>query len=256
MGGKKNTTKVGASTEARIVSELLRLGCNVFTAFGKDQGCADMVVGCNNVFWSVQCKTARIANGSIEISLHTVVDAGRDGMSYRSYVGDVDWIVAYCPENGEFYCLSGHDKTLPKSGLHLSLGEPTTKRYKRTHRMAADYKLEDVVAKLRDAFEIGEYEDDHIKVERVVGLEPTISRLADWRCSNSAIPAEHDDFDVSEYDTDEDESSESIEDADSGANAGALAEIRPNPAVSSDKLSFGSQIGNTNASTDPDVPNT
>ena len=97
-----NPKGTGERSEAVILAKLLLRGDIVLQPFGDNQR-YDLVVERNGAFIRIQCKTARIKNGRVEIP--TSSRAG--GIKARKgYSGEVDAFAAFCPCNGKCYWLT------------------------------------------------------------------------------------------------------------------------------------------------------
>lgn len=94
-----NSKAVGELSEGMILARLLQLGYPVSIPFGNNQR-YDMIVEENGKFLRAQCKTGRISRNCV--SFTTCSTNGFTG-EHRSYHGQIDIFLVYCPINGNVY---------------------------------------------------------------------------------------------------------------------------------------------------------
>jgi len=94
------TTKTkGELTEGIILAALLRCGYSVALPFGDNQR-YDLIVDDGKRLLRAQCKTGQLRKG--RINFKTVSMNGRSGVR-RSYHGQADIFLVYCPDNEKVY---------------------------------------------------------------------------------------------------------------------------------------------------------
>lgn len=131
----KNTSVIGARTEAKVLSALASLAFVVSVPFGVAR--YDFVVDTPYGFKRVQCKTGRLKNGAIQFSPCSI---DRNGRSV-GYEDSADYFGVYCFENDHTYLV-------PVS--HVGKNRPATLRVDSTKsgqvkgiRWAKDYLIYD-----------------------------------------------------------------------------------------------------------------
>lgn len=97
----------------------------------------DLVLDCGGRLLKAQCKTGRLRDGVIQASTQSVQSNTR-GTRIRSYAGEVDLFIVYCPENEGVYVLPADE--VPACGMYLRVNPPRNKQCKRV-RWAKDYEL-------------------------------------------------------------------------------------------------------------------
>ncbi len=127
---------VGYRTEGAILSELVRHGYCVLVPFGVNQR-YDLVLDCDGRLLKAQCKSGRLRNGVVRFSSQSIQSNTR-GTKIRSYEGEVDLFIVYCPDNHRVYVIPADE--VPKSGMHLRVQPPRNRQSKRV-RWAKDYEL-------------------------------------------------------------------------------------------------------------------
>lgn len=128
---------IGEKTEAQILAALLQQNVAVLTPFGSHLR-YDLVFEKDCKFYRVQCKTARLRDNVVRFN----ANSRTDGVC-KSYKGEVDFLAAYCPDNGANYLVPVEE--VPGSEVTLRLEAPV--RY-RNMRWASDYLLSDVIGRL------------------------------------------------------------------------------------------------------------
>jgi hypothetical protein len=127
---------VGLRSEAAVMSRLVQRGHCVLLPFGVNQR-YDMVIESEGQFLTAQCKTGRLRNGVIIFSSQSV-QSNMSGTRVRSYAGEVDLFVVYCPDNHGVYVIPAED--VPTTGMFLRVDPPRNGQNKRV-RWARDYEL-------------------------------------------------------------------------------------------------------------------
>ncbi len=127
---------VGHRAEAAILAELVKRGYRVLVPFGVNQR-YDLVLDCDGRFLRAQCKTGRLREGVIQCSTQSIQSNTR-GTRWRSYTGEIDLFIVYCPQNDSVYVIPADE--VPSRGMHLRVNPPRNRQDKRV-RWAKDYKL-------------------------------------------------------------------------------------------------------------------
>jgi Holliday junction resolvase-like predicted endonuclease len=127
---------VGHRAEAAVLAELVKRGYRVLLPFGVNQR-YDMVLDCGGRFLRAQCKTGRLREGVIQCSTQSI-QSNRRGTRWRSYTGEIDLFVVYCPQNDSVYVVPADE--VPDRAMHLRLDAPRNRQDKRV-RWAKDYEL-------------------------------------------------------------------------------------------------------------------
>jgi hypothetical protein len=95
-----NPKAIGERSEGQVIARLLKLGKTVLLPFGDNQR-YDCVVEEGGVFTRLQCKTGRMIGGSIHFD--SCSSSIHRGGTKRSYVGEIDFFVVYCPDSDVCY---------------------------------------------------------------------------------------------------------------------------------------------------------
>ncbi|HXR32002.1 MAG TPA: group I intron-associated PD-(D/E)XK endonuclease [Solirubrobacterales bacterium] len=109
---------VGHRAEAAILSELVKRGYRVLLPFGVNQR-YDLVLDCEGRFLKAQCKTGRLREGVIQCSTQSIQSNTRS-TRWRSYTGEVDLFIVYCPQNDSVYVIPADE--VPSRGNASSFG--------------------------------------------------------------------------------------------------------------------------------------
>jgi PD-(D/E)XK endonuclease len=127
---------IGHRAEAAILSELVKRGYRVLLPFGVNQR-YDLVLDCDGRFLKAQCKTGRLRGGVIECSTQSIQSNTR-ATRWRSYRGEVDLFIVYCPQNDAIYAVPVEEA--PRREMYLRIDPPRNKQAKHV-RWAKDYEL-------------------------------------------------------------------------------------------------------------------
>jgi hypothetical protein len=127
---------IGHRTEAAILLALVKRGYRTLLPFGVNQR-YDLVLDCGDRLLKVQCKTGRLRDGVVQFSSQSV-QANTRGVRTRSYAGEVDLFMVYCPDNRRVYVVPVDE--VPSTGMYLRVDPPRNRQDKRV-RWAADYEL-------------------------------------------------------------------------------------------------------------------
>lgn len=133
-----NTKQVGEISEACIIADCLRFGYSVSKPFGDNQR-YDLILDLDDRLYRVQCKTGRIRNGAVEFPVCSTKNY--NGHSRQSYVGQIELIFVYCPDNNTTYWLNMETNT-SKTSASYRVDEPEYIQTKM--RFAKDFLLEDL----------------------------------------------------------------------------------------------------------------
>jgi hypothetical protein len=127
---------VGLRTEAAILAELVRRGYQVLVPFGTNQR-YDLVLDLKGEFVRAQCKTGRLRNGVVIYPTKSL-RANMNQVLTRSYIGEVELFLVYCPETGGIYAVPVDEAPDGYGSLRV---EPTRNGQTEGIRWARDYEL-------------------------------------------------------------------------------------------------------------------
>lgn len=85
------------------MAELVKRGYRVLLPFGVNQR-YDLVLDCDGRLLKAQCKTGRLREGAIEFRVVST-QSNMNRTRIRSYVGQVDLFIVYCPETEKTYVI-------------------------------------------------------------------------------------------------------------------------------------------------------
>lgn len=137
-----NTKQVGEKSEAYVIAALLRAGKVVLQPFGDNQR-YDVVVDENGKFTRIQVKTARVEDGAVMIQACSKY--GHRGGESRSYRGQADLFMAYCPDTDKIYVVPV--SFAGTTAINLRLTPARNGQVKRV-RFAKDFEFECWVAEM------------------------------------------------------------------------------------------------------------
>ena len=127
---------VGSRTEAAILSELVRRGNRVLLPFGTNQR-YDLVLDLDGRFVRVQCKTGRLRDCVVLFRAESV--RANWGRAFRrTYAGEIELFVAYCPDTDGIYAVPIDEVSGGWCSLRVS---PTRNSQAKGVRWARDYEL-------------------------------------------------------------------------------------------------------------------
>ena len=117
-----NKQDIGALSKMMVISSLMKSGRKVLDTIGENHRFdISFYTDSDKSIKTVQCKTAHLVNGVISVPMRNVkrkqVSNGNGTCSIKytnsTYVGEVDYIGVYCPENDKCYLVStiGNVKT-------------------------------------------------------------------------------------------------------------------------------------------------
>lgn len=128
--------EVGQRSEAIIAAELVRRGHRVLLPFGSNQR-YDLVIEIDGRFLRAQCKTGRLRKGRVIFNAASVrVNSQRAFI--RSYHGEVDLFLVYCPDTDRVYALDVEEAGAFRGGLRVV---PTANGQAKGIRWAVDHEL-------------------------------------------------------------------------------------------------------------------
>ena len=138
MHAKRNTKAIGDRSEATVLAALVKRGYLVSIPFGENQR-YDLLADDGERVLRIQVKTGRLRRGVIVYRSCSSHYHRRGGpQSNRSYVGEVDFLAVYCPENEKVYLIP--EAELIKTHGHLRI-QPTANHQGRKVRWAAQFEL-------------------------------------------------------------------------------------------------------------------
>lgn len=127
---------VGHRAEAAILAELVKRGYRVLLPFGVNQR-YDLVLESEDRFFKAQCKSGRLREGAIQFRALSTQSNMRRTRS-RSYVGEVDLFIVYCPDTQRVYVVPAEE--VPNTCMYLRVDPPRNRQGRRV-RWAKDYEL-------------------------------------------------------------------------------------------------------------------
>jgi len=127
---------IGLRTEGAILSELIRRGYSVLVPFGVNQR-YDLVLDCGGRLLKAQCKTGRLRDGVVQFSSQSV-QTNTKRVRTRSYAGEVDLFIVFCPGTERVYVVPVED--VPNSCMYLRVDPPRNGQSKGV-RWAHEYEL-------------------------------------------------------------------------------------------------------------------
>jgi hypothetical protein len=128
--------EVGQRTEAIVLAELVKRGYRVLVPFGVNHR-YDLVIDGDDGFIRVQCKTGRLRDGAIRFSVRSIQTNTRTSLK-RTYVGEADIFLVYCPETGCTYAVPVEDA--PGDCMYLRVTPARNGQIRGLH-WAKDYEL-------------------------------------------------------------------------------------------------------------------
>jgi PD-(D/E)XK endonuclease len=135
----RDTKIKGDISEAMIVARLLQKGHSVLIPFGDRQRFDLVTYDDSGVFTRIQCKTGHLSNGAVVFraaSVHKV--AGSHRYTEKTYEGEADLFMVYCPELGKIYSIPV--KSASNSKVYLRIDRTKSNRQSGV-RWAKDFEL-------------------------------------------------------------------------------------------------------------------
>lgn len=109
--------QISEITEAKIIARLLELGYSISKPFGDNQD-YDLILDKDGKLEKIQCKTSRLKGNTINIPCYKCrINTKKCIVS--NYIGKVDAIMSYCPDNGKIYIIREFNKRAVN--LHLDI---------------------------------------------------------------------------------------------------------------------------------------
>lgn len=127
-----NTYQKGNVSEAAFVAKLISMGYTVCMPFGGGSR-YDLIFEKDGSFKSVQVKTARLSANTVCFN----TCSNNKGLKRKQYIGEVDFIGAYCKENDSCYLVPVN--ITKKSAMTLRI--TPVRNGQKTVKMACDFKL-------------------------------------------------------------------------------------------------------------------
>jgi hypothetical protein len=131
---KTNSKSVGEKSEAVILAHLVQQGLAVSLPFGNNQRYDMIVEECGKLL-RVQCKTGKLKNGCVHF--WTCSTNGFTSKK-KSYTGEVDLFIVYCPDNGKFYRIPVESSAKFSCSLRIS---PPACKQKCQFKWARDFEF-------------------------------------------------------------------------------------------------------------------
>src|SRR6476660_541243 len=122
----KHPVDIGLRSEAAVLARLVEAGHRVLLPFGVNQR-YDLVIERDGRFLTAQCKTGRLRNGAVEFRPQSIQTNG-SGTRIRSYAGEVDLFIVYCPANKGVYVIPSEE--VPHTTMHLRVDRPRNGQHK------------------------------------------------------------------------------------------------------------------------------
>jgi PD-(D/E)XK nuclease superfamily protein len=127
---------VGQRTEGAVLYELIRRGYAILLPWGVNQR-YDLVLDLGHGFVRAQCKTGRLRNGVVIFSTRSIQTNTRRTV-IRTYRGEADLFLIYCPETKRVYCVPVEEAT---GGCMYLRVDPTLNGQRQGVHWARDYEL-------------------------------------------------------------------------------------------------------------------
>ena len=135
---KRDTKSKGDLSELLVALALARAGYLVSKPLGENQR-YDLIADDGDRLHRVQVKTGRLRNGVVMFNCCSTHGHRRTGsLMTRSYIGQIEMLAVYCPENEKVYLVPEADLTRTK--IQLRLVAPRNNMTK-TIRWASKYEL-------------------------------------------------------------------------------------------------------------------
>jgi hypothetical protein len=134
---KRDTKCKGDVSELRVAAALVARGFAVSKPIGENQR-YDLVADDGTTLRRVQVKTGRIRAGVVMFNCCSTHGHRRKALQTRPYLGQIDLLAVFCPENEKVYIMP--ESELTRSKIQLRLVAPRNNMVK-TIRWASDYEL-------------------------------------------------------------------------------------------------------------------
>jgi hypothetical protein len=134
---KRNTKIKGDVAELRVAAALVANGFSVSKPLGENQR-YDFIADDGTTLRRVQVKTGRIRDGVVMFNCCSTHGHRRKTLQTRPYLGQIDVLAVFCPENEKVYIIP--ESELTRSKIQLRLVAPRNNMVK-TIRWASEYEL-------------------------------------------------------------------------------------------------------------------
>jgi PD-(D/E)XK endonuclease len=143
LGPKRDNKSVGERSQAIILARLAEVGYNVLIPFGENHRYDLVIEDADRQFWRIQCKTGRLDSNQEHIEFNAASNyyhhrKGGTTWGKRTYHGQVEYFVVYCPSTKKVYFIPIDQVTTNKMRLRLS---PTRNNQEKNVHWAKDYEL-------------------------------------------------------------------------------------------------------------------
>ena len=134
---KRDTKRKGDISEMRVAIALIDAGYLVSKPYGEN--CRyDLIADDGYRLLRVQVKTGRIRGEVVMFNCCSTHGHRRTDIKSRPYIGQIEYLAVYCPDNGKVYFVPEADLTRAKIQLRLA---PTRNNMAKTIRWASRYEL-------------------------------------------------------------------------------------------------------------------
>lgn len=101
-----NSKIIGTISEFKIAIKFMQMGLVVLQPI-EDNARFDYVVYNKEtkLFNRIQCKTGRYNNGVVHFNCKNIYHTFKEKSVWKSYIGDIDYFVVYCPELDTYYMI-------------------------------------------------------------------------------------------------------------------------------------------------------
>lgn len=131
---KRDTKTIGDRSEIEVIRALARAGHLVSVPFGENHR-YDLIADKDGAVQRVQVKTGRLRNGAIVFNCYSS-HSHRNGVSCRTYSGEVEAFAVYCPEIDSVFFVPIEDVSIQRASLRWL---PARNRHNRAVRWASRY---------------------------------------------------------------------------------------------------------------------
>lgn len=139
-----NSTLVGNRTEGFVLAALLAAGHHVLLPFGGGLR-YDLAIDTSSGIKRVQCKTARMRDGSM---FFKTASWQRDTKERTTYQGSADLFGVYCPQTSKCYLVPVAEVGINEASLRLTASKNGQEK---GVRWAKDYEIKARMAQLDSA---------------------------------------------------------------------------------------------------------
>lgn len=138
------TKQIGNIGEAKVLSELVRLGIPVYLPFGDNEK-ADLIAEFNGKLNKIQVKSSqKIIEDKVKFSLVSSTMHRQNGVKHIYTENEIDYFALYNLERDKVYLVSINEEGLPKSEVTIRFNPPKTKNQFKTF-LEEDYLIEKVL---------------------------------------------------------------------------------------------------------------